>query len=73
MLTEQDKAEIMEMFKQATAEATKETLAEFGVGEAMEAVQALRDSQKLTKEDIMKVRSRKERQRLIRENIDLFK
>lgn len=69
MLTEQDKAEIREMFKQATADATKEALDEFGVREAM---QALSDGQKLTKEDIMKVRSRKERQRLIRENMNLF-
>lgn len=74
MLTDADRAEIIDLIGQTVTSTTKnsikEAMAELGVAEAM---QTINDRKKLTKEDIMKVTSQKERQRLISENMHLFR
>lgn len=74
MLTDADRAEIIDLIGQTvnstTKNSIKEAMEELGVGQAM---QAINDSKKLTREDIMKVTSQRERQELIAENMHLFR
>lgn len=74
MLTDADRAEIIDLIGQTvnstTKNSIKEAMEELGVGQAM---QAINGSKKLTREDIMKVTSQKERQKLIAENMHLFR
>lgn len=74
MLTDADRAEIIDLIRQTvnstTKDSIKEAMEELGVGQAM---QAINGSKKLTREDIMKVTSQKERQKLIAENMHLFR
>lgn len=74
MLTDADRAEIIDLIGQTvnstTKNSIKEAMEELGVGQAM---QAINDSKKLTREDIMKVTSQRERQKLIAENMHLFR
>ncbi len=74
MFTDAEREEIVGLIKETvsgvTKDSIKEAMTELGVSEAM---QTINDSKKLTKEDIMKVKSKKERQRLISENMHLFR
>lgn len=74
MLTDADRAEIIDLIRQTvnstTKKSIKEAMEELGVGQAM---QAINDSKKLAREDIMKVTSQRERQKLIAENMHLFR
>lgn len=74
MLTDADRAEIIDLIGQTvnstTKNSIKEAMEELGVGQAM---RTINDSKKLTREDIMKVTSQRERQKLIAENMHLFR
>lgn len=72
MLLESDKEEIRTMIKEAAADALKESRSE--IEESVKsAILGARNTQKPTREQILKVKNRTERQRLIQENMDLFK
>ncbi len=71
MLLESDKEEILKMIRQALVEGLAES--QTSITESVKnAIEDAQNSRRLTKEQIMAVKNRTERQRLIQENMDLF-
>lgn len=71
MLLDSDKEEIKKMIREGVTEALTESKKEIQDG-VKDAILGAKDEQRLTKEQIMAVKNRTERQKLIRENMDLF-
>ncbi len=71
MLLDSDKKVIKEMIREGVTEALTESKKEIQDG-VKGAILGAKNEQRLTKEQIMAVKNRTERQRLIRENMDLF-
>lgn len=72
MLLDNDKEEIRKMIRESVTEALTESKKEIQDG-VKAAILGAKNEQRLTKEQIMAVKSRTERQKLINENMDLFK
>ena len=68
---EEEREEIKKMIKEALAEGFEASNPEFIEG-VKTAILCAQDGKRLTKEQIMAVKSRSERQKLINENMDLF-
>ncbi len=68
---EEEIEEIKKMIKEALAEGFEASKPEFIEG-VKTAILGAQDGKRLTKEQIMAVKSRSERQKLINENMDLF-
>lgn len=71
MLLDSDKEEIKKMIREGVTGALTESKKEIQDG-VKDAILGAKDEQRLTKEQIMAVKNRTERQKLIRENMDLF-
>lgn len=71
MLLDNDKEEIKKMIREGVTEALAESKKEIQDG-VKDAILGAKNEQRLTKEQIMAVKNRTERQKLIRENMDLF-
>lgn len=71
MLLDNDKEEIKKMIREGVTEALAESKKEIQDG-VKDAIIGAKNEQRLTKEQIMAVKNRTERQRLIQENMDLF-
>ena len=71
MLLDTDREEIKKMIREGVTEAIAESKKEIQDG-VKDAIIGAKNEQRLTKEQIMAVKNRTERQRLIQENMDLF-
>lgn len=71
MLLDSDKKVIKEMIREGVTEALTESKKEIQDG-VKGAILGAKNEQRPTKEQIMAVKNRTERQRLIQENMDLF-
>lgn len=71
MLLDSDKEVIKEMIREGVTQALTESRKEIEDG-VKGAIIGAKNEQPLTKEQILAVKNRTERQRLIRENMDLF-
>ena len=71
MLLDSDKKVIKELFRESVTEELTESKKE-NQGGVKEAILGAKKEQRMTKEEIMAVKNRTERQKLIRENMDLF-
>lgn len=71
MLLDSDKKVIKEMIREGVTEALTESEKKIQDG-VKNAILGAKNEQRLTKEQIMAVKNRTERQKLIRENMDLF-
>lgn len=72
MLLDTDKEEIKRMIRESVADALTDSKKEIQ-NSVKEAILGASNERRPTKEQIMKVKNRSERQRLIKENMELFK
>ena len=68
---DEEREEVKKMIKESLAEGFEASKPEFIEG-VKTAILGAQDGKRLTKEQIMAVKSRSERQKLINENMDLF-